>query len=245
MFTIAQRDRVRELLLDMARNDSRLSAGAFVGSTASGPDRWSDLDLAFGINRNSSIDQILTDWTVRLEGEYDAVKLFDLPVSSSVYRVFLFPSNLQVDVSFTPEADFGPRGPEFKMLFGKAAKEHKVSSFSPEHTFGLAVHHLVRARICLERGKAWQAEYWIGAARDYALTLACHNRGLKIAYGGGFDDLPGEVLRKFRSTFPNPLNHEQLLEALRRTIDGLLDNSQEVRDMASRLEPQLRQLALT
>ena len=181
-----------------------------------------------------------------MEQEFDAIKLFDLPSSSSIYRVFLFPGNLQVDLSFTPEADFGARGPEFKLLFGKASKEHKVSAFSPEHTFGLAVHHLVRARICLERGKPWQAEYWISAARDYALTLACYHRGLKTAYGRGFDLLPEEeVLDKFQNTFPNPSNHAQLLEALRQTIDGLIDNSQEVRGVASKLETQLRQLALS
>jgi hypothetical protein len=149
-----------------------------------------------------------------------------------------------VDISFTPEADFGPRGPEFKLLFGRVSKGEESSTFSPEHTFGLAVHHLVRARICLERGKPWQAEYWISAARDYALTLACHNRGFKTAYGRGIDDLPREILSEFQNTFPNPSNRGELVEALRRTIDVLLDNSQEVRGIASKLEAQLHQLAL-
>jgi hypothetical protein len=149
-----------------------------------------------------------------------------------------------VDISFTPEADFGPRGPEFKLLFGKTSKDHESPAFSPEHTFGLAVHHLVRARICLERGKPWQAEYWISVARDYALTLACHHQGLKTAYGRGFDDLPEEVLSKFHNTFPNPANRGELLEALGRTIDGLLDNSQEVPGLASRLKAHLDLLAL-
>lgn len=243
MFTVEQRNHVRDRLLEMGRKDPRLTAGAFVGSTASGSDQWSDLDMTFGVGANSSIDEILNDWTVKLEEEFGAVKLFDLPAGSSIYRVFLFPGNLQVDLSFTPEVDFGPRGPEFKLLFGKTASEHKVSAFSPEHTFGLAVHHLVRARICLERGKPWQAEYWISAARDYALTLACDHRGLKTAYGRGIDALPKEVLDKFQNTFPNPSNHAQLMEALRQTIDRLLDNSQEVPGVASKLETQLRQLA--
>jgi hypothetical protein len=244
MFTVEQRDHVRDRMLEMGRNDSRLTAGAFVGSTASGPNRWSDLDLSFGVSGDSSIDEILNDWTRKLEKEFDAVKLFDLPASSSIYRVFLFPGNLQVDISFTREADFGPRGSEFKLLFGKTSRKYESPAFSQEHTFGLAVHHLVRARICLERGRPWQAEYWISAARDYALTLACHHRGLKTVYGRGFDDLPAGVLSKFSHTFANPSNRSELLAALSRTIDGLLENSQEVQGLASRLETRLHQLAL-
>jgi hypothetical protein len=34
-----------------------------------------------------------------------AVHLFDLPFLSSLYRVFLLPGSLQVDLSFTPAAD--------------------------------------------------------------------------------------------------------------------------------------------
>ncbi len=59
---------------------------------------------------------------------------------------------------------------------------------------GLAVHHLVRARICIERGRLWQAEYWISEARNQALSLACLHRGLPTSYGRGFDDLPAEIL---------------------------------------------------
>ena len=204
MFTIEQRDNIRNRLLGWAKKDSRFAAGAFVGSTASGLNRWSDLDLTFSVKNGQIIDDILSDWTTRLENDFEAVKLFDLPVLTTVYRVFLFTGNLQVDMSLTPEGDFGPRGAEFKLLFGRITKKHDESPWSLDQAFGLAVHHLVRARICLERNKPWQAEYWISAARDYALALACHHRGLKTAYGRGFDDLPREVLIRFQNTFPTP-----------------------------------------
>ena len=41
------------------------------------------------------------------------------------------------------------------------------------HTAGLGWHHVLHARSCIERGKVWQAEYWISAVRDYTITLAC------------------------------------------------------------------------
>jgi len=245
MFTVKERNRVRDRLLEMAREDPRLVAGALIGSTAAGSDRWSDLDLTFALAEDTSRDDVLTDWTARLQNEFHAVHLFDLPSLSTVYRVFLLPGNLQVDLSFTPRADFGSRGPNFTLLFGKVVKMDQALQPSPEHLFGLAVHHLVRARICIERDRLWQAEYWISAARDYALSLACHHRGLRTSYGRGFDDLPRHILEPFRETLVGSLDRDRLLHALGRTIDGLLSNSQDVRHLATRLEVQLHELTST
>jgi hypothetical protein len=245
MFTVEERDRVRDRLLEMAREDPRLVAGALVGSTAAGSDRWSDLDVTFGLSDDASVQDVLTDWTSRLEKEFKAVRLFDLPSLSTVYRVFLFPGNLQVDLSFTPGHDFGSRGPNFTLLFGTAVKMDEPPPPSADHLFGLAVHHLVRARICIERGKMWQAEYWISAARDYALSLACQHHGLRTSYGRGFDDLPAQVLEAISETLVRGLGRDQLLHALSRTIDILLSNSQDARNSAIRLEAQLHQLTST
>jgi hypothetical protein len=177
-----------------------------------------------------------------LQHEFDAIPLFDISYRSSTYRVFLLPGNLQVDVSFTAIAEFGALGPKFRLLFGNAVDRRRDSPPSPDHVFGLGVHHVVRARICIERGRLWQAEYWISAARDEALTLACLRRGLATSYGRGFDDLPSEVLESFSQTFPGQLGRVQLLDALGRTVDGLLRNSLGVREHASWLERHLREL---
>lgn len=184
MFTTNERDRVRDRLVQMAKDDPRLVAGALIGSTTvGGGDRWSDLDLTFGLSDDTSLADVLTDWTALLQAEFDAVQLFDLPYQSTMYRVFLFPGNLQVDLSFTPRAEFGALGPKFTLLFGSAVAKSHPKPTSPQHLFGLGVHHLVRARICIERGRLWQAEYWIGEARNQALTLACHHRGLQTSNG--------------------------------------------------------------
>jgi len=50
MFTAEQRDHVRQRILELAKTDPRVTAGAFTGSMAfGGGDRWSDIDVAFGI----------------------------------------------------------------------------------------------------------------------------------------------------------------------------------------------------
>src|SRR5256884_9249609 len=107
MFMVVERDRVRNRLVQMSRADPRLVAGALIGSTAGGGgDRWSDLDLTFGLADGAAIDDVLADWTVRLVNEFDAVHIFDFPHLSTIYRVFLFPHSLQVDLSFTPGNKF-------------------------------------------------------------------------------------------------------------------------------------------
>src|ERR1700745_4087877 len=103
MFTIEDRARVHQRVLEMAKQDARIVAGAVVGSLAlSEVDRWSDLDLTFGIADDSKVADVLTDWTRKIVDEFNAAHLFDLAAGPSIYRVFLLPGCLQFDLSFTP-----------------------------------------------------------------------------------------------------------------------------------------------
>jgi hypothetical protein len=233
---------VHERVLDLARADARVVAGAMVGGLAlGGGDRWSDLDLTFAVADGVPVTEVLEDWTRQIE-ELDAVHLFDLWRGPSVYRVFLFPGCLQVDLSFTPAPEFGAGGPKFRLLFGEAVEREHFPQPSAHELFGYAVHHAVRGRFSIERGRLWQAEYWISAVRDYAMSLACLSRGLPAIYGRGFDDLPAEVLEPFREAIVRSLEPVELLRALGHGIDGLLRESGQVPELAARLEPQLRAL---
>jgi hypothetical protein len=245
MFTVDERDRVRARLLEIAHADARVVAGAEIGALSQGGgDRWSDLDLTFGL-AHGSVDAVLADWTSQIARELGAVHLFDLPFRTTIYRVFLLPGNLQVDLSFTPEHDFGALGPKFSLLFGNAVQRDTVPQFSAQHVFGLGVHHAVRARICLERGGWWQAEYWISALRDEALSLGCRRRGLEVSYGRGFDELPAETLALASAALVRSLERQELLRALGAAIDVLLQEADEVRELASKLARQLRELTST
>src|SRR5215218_5848299 len=115
MFDPEARRRIRELLTEKAWSDPAVVAAAAVGSTATDPDRWSDLDLTFGVAPGTTVEAILDRWTRDVTAEFGAAVLFDLPVGSTIYRVFLFPGALQVDLSFTPAAEFGARGPRFQL----------------------------------------------------------------------------------------------------------------------------------
>ena len=244
MFSAAERERARDHVLALASADERVVAGAVVGSLALGEgDRWSDLDLTFGVADAGDVQAVLDDWTRSVAEDLDAVHLFDLPSGPTIYRVFLLPGCLQFDLSFTPAAQFGAGGPKFRLLFGEAVEKPFPEPPSAHELFGLAVHHAVRARFSIERGRYWQAEYWISAVRDYALSLACRRRGLPARYGRGFDDLPGDVLDSFAGALVRSLEQDELLRALALAVAGLLRESEEAGDVAVKVAPRLRELA--
>jgi len=185
VFTVEQRDALRERVLRLAKEDERVVAGAAVGSLAVGDgDRFSDLDLTFGIADHVAVTEVLDDWTTTLIDELGALQLADLVRDPTIYRVFLLPDALQFDLSMTPAAHFRPAGPRFRLLFGEtAAGEPEVPRqpgglFIPTPAvaadiFGWGVIYALHARACIERGRVWQAEHYVGAVRDHGLSLAC------------------------------------------------------------------------
>ena len=243
MFTVEYRTRVRERLITMAKDDPRIESAAAVGGSAHGErDRWSDLDLTFGLAQDASTESVLSDWTREITKEFDALTLFDLPFRSTIYRVFLLPGSLQVDLSFTPGSEFGAHTPRFELLFGTAVEKELVRPPAPSHVFGLGVHHAVRARFCIERGRLWQAEYWISAVRDHALMLACVRLGLDIEYGRGFDKLPHEVLALGENALVRSIDAAELKRSLRSAVETLLSESAGAHEDAARIETMLSEL---
>ena len=215
MFTTAQRDAVRDRILELAQADARVTAGALTGSAALGAaDAWSDIDLAFGIADGSPIVAVLADWTAVFRGEWGVLHHWDLRSESSIYRVFLLPSGLEVDVAVTPQADFGARGPQFRPLFGSTRQLEPAPAPDAQYLVGLGWHHVLHARSSIERCKPWRAAYWISAIRDNALTLACLRLGADAFYARGVDGLPAAVTAPFAATFVRSLDVAELRRAL-------------------------------
>jgi hypothetical protein len=211
VFTVEQRDALRERMLRLAEQDARVVAGAAVGSLAVGTgDRFSDVDLTFGIAEPTPVAEVRDAWTRTLIAELDAIHLVDLERGPTSYRVFLFPGALQLDLSMTPAAQFRPAGPRFRLLFGQTAAGTAEAASPPAagdlfiptparpwDLFGWGVIYALHGRACIERGRLWQAEHYVGALRDHALSLACLRHGLTAVQARGYDDLPAETLRRF------------------------------------------------
>jgi hypothetical protein len=223
MFTPEQRDRLRDRIVALARSDPRVVAGAITGSSALGAqDAWSDVDIAFGISDETLPEAILDEWTTSLADEYDASALFDLRAGNWIYRVFLLPSGLEVDVAVAPQQDFGARGPRFTPLFGSTHPQPSAPPPDARHLIGLACHHVLHARSCIERGKVWQGEYWISALRDHVLALACFRLGEDTDYARGVDRLPAAITAPLADTLVRSLDATELRRALAAATTCLL-----------------------
>lgn len=222
LFRAADRDRTVDRLLALADEDPRIVAGAVVGSAADGrSDRWSDVDLTFGVRRGTTVQDVLSDWTTAVSDDFEGAPLFDVTVGQTIYRVFLLPGSLQVDLSFSPADEFGATGPRFRLLFGTAVTKAYVEQPSVGELFGLGVHHAVRARLSLERARWSQAEYWTTGARHQALALACRHRGLDPWHGHGFDQLPPDLRAKSDAALVRSADRDGLRRALHATVDLL------------------------
>src|SRR6266566_4522839 len=73
-------------------------------------------------------------------------------------------------------------------------------------------------------------------------TPALLNRSLKTTYGRGFDDLPPDILKPVAGALVGSLQKTELIRALGKSVDVLLQNSKDVSELAQRLGPQLREL---
>ena len=219
-------------MLQLAEADDRVVAGAAVGSLAvDGGDRFSDLDLTFGIADDVPVAEVLDNWTHMLGGERNAVHLADLERSPTIYRVFLLPDALQFDLSMTPAAQFRPAGPRFRLLFGEtAAGDYKGSTPPAAHDlFGWGVIYALHARACIERRRVWQAEHYVSAVRDHALSLACLREGLPAVQARGYDDLSAETLARFEDGHVTALESGPLRAALAASVVALMREGAEAR----------------
>ncbi len=223
MFSVEERDALRERVLRLAEEDERVVAGAAVGSLAlGGGDRWSDLDLTFAVVDDVLVATVLDDWTRALADDVEAIHLVDLEAAPTTYRVLLLPSTLQFDLSMTPASLFRPAGPRFKLLFGQAGEGYEPAQPIAADLFGWGVIYALHSRSCIERGRLWQAEHYVGAVRDHALALACLREGQRAVQARGYDDLSAETLARFEDAHVGALEPDALRIALAASVRELV-----------------------
>lgn len=111
MFLVDRRARVRTRLLDRAGADERIVGAAITGSAArDAEDRWSDIDLYFGVADGSTVAETLADWSAWVYGELGALHHFDLRAGPATYRAFLLPGALEGRPRVRPGRRLRPAG---------------------------------------------------------------------------------------------------------------------------------------
>ena len=242
MFTAEERDRIREQLLARAEADDSITGAAFTGSLATGDgDRWSDTDLVLAVR--GDLTATVDKWTRWLYEELDAVHHWDLTAAQSVVRVFLLPGWLELDLTFAPEDQFGPRSSRWRTIFGQPRQLQPVPPVNPGQLAGLVWHHALHVRICIERGRWWQAEHWISAIRDHVITLACLRLGYPANYAKGAHLLPEDLTAPLEATLVRSLGGPELRRAMAAAITvATAELERSVPALAGRLRPMLTEL---
>lgn len=245
MFTSEQRERVRGALISSARTDGRIAGIALTGSAAlEAEDRWSDIDLAFGLGPDADISQTISDWTAVMYRDHAAVHHLDVTSRGTVYRVFLLASTLQVDLAFAPAAEFGGVGPAFRLLAGTAAEQAPTPVPDAGHLIGMGWLYALHARSSIARGRVWQAEYMISGVRDQVLALACLRHDLPAVQGRGIDRLPAALTAALSGALVRMVDVNELTRALAVATRALLTEIEYAdADLARRVGRQITELS--
>ena len=245
MFAVQERDLIRQHLLHLAEQDPAVLAAAITGSHATDDeDRWSDIDLAFAVSE--PLDVVMRRWTHQMYQDFAAVHHWDLASGSAIYRVFLLPHCLEVDLAFSPQAEFGPRGPSWRLIFGQSTPPQVTTPSGHDEMAGLAWHHALHARVSIERGRYWQAEHWISALRTQTIALACRRLGHATSYAKGAHLLPADITGSLETTLVRSLDDTELRRALSAAATALIAELKRTDPaLADRLHPILTELAAT
>ncbi|MFC5260767.1 nucleotidyltransferase domain-containing protein [Kribbella qitaiheensis] len=245
MFSVRDREQLRDELVAAAKADSRIGGAALTGSGAAGTeDEWSDIDLAFGLVEGADQGEVIADWTTRMYREHGCVHHMDMARRGTIYRVFLLENTLQVDIAFAPAAEFGAYAPTFRLLFGEAVEQEQAQEPAAIDLASMGWLYALHARSSIARGKAWQAEYMISGVRDQVLALACLRYGVTSSQGRGLHLLPAATTDPITATLVRSLDRDELTRAFRAAIAVLLAETAHVdQGLAKRLKGPLHALA--
>ena len=148
-----------------------------------------------------------------------------------------------MDISFTPASDFGPRGPNWRTVFGETVEVSPSAPVASGDLVGWAWVYVRHVQTCIERGKPWQAEWALSGIRDNVLALASLRHGYVTRYAKGADLLPPELTAPLEAALVRSLDEAELRRALAAACDALADEVDRTDpELGKALRPMLSEL---
>ncbi len=231
IFTPRQRDATLAWVLHRGEEDLRLEAGVVTGSMGSGTaDRWSDIDVAFVVDDSESSDLVATDWVAGLSRELAVAHHYATAFGPTLVRGFLLDNGLEVDLSFTPSADFAVWAP-VRVSFDRTGRATRAAESAQPWTptpawsdqAGYAWHDVVHACVAVNRHKPWRALFYLQRVRNRTLTLASERHGHDASEFVHVDALPAAERDPLLATLVDRLEPETLLGAIDAATRAFLD----------------------
>ncbi|KAA0023532.1 nucleotidyltransferase domain-containing protein [Antrihabitans cavernicola] len=244
MFTVRERDRLRDRLIEQARADDRVIGCALVGSAARGAeDAWSDIDFAMQVAPTTDFGSLVGDWTAWLRETVKIADTFDMHAFGALYRVFLCSTSLQIDLSFWPHDTFRSTGEPLQMVFGEPPPTAERREPDTSLPIRMGWLYAVHARSAIARGRVWQAEMMLSDLRQQVLTLACLRRRLNPEHGRGAHLLPPTDTTDLMAARATRLEDTELWRSLHATARAYLNEvEQHEPSLAAALAPAVESL---
>lgn len=224
MFTVPERERIRDELVHAARASEAIVGAALVGSAARGrEDAWSDIDLALQLSPDAHEPSVVEEWSALVDDRFGVADAFDVFTADRVrYRVFLLSSSLQIDISFWPRDRFGATEEGFRLIFGTPIEPTWPPAPDVDSLVGYAWLYALHARSALARGRLWQAIMMLDDLRNQIIALACVRHGLNPWHGREVDRLRETELSALAVARAAEITGPALRDSLRELIALLL-----------------------
>lgn len=245
MFTPADRSATRARLIARAEQDPNISGAALVGSAARGAeDEWSDIDVVLQLSADADEQDVVADWSARIDEAFGVADTLDVFAGGVRYRVFLLASSLQIDVSFWPYEQFRATESPFQLLFGDPAPPSTPTAPEIGHVVGMGWLYALHARSATARDRPWQAVMMLDELRGQLITLRCARHGLNPWHGREVDSLPADDLAELLDSRASAIDRASLDRSRASLLAQFLEEVRRVDPgRAQRLRPPFAELS--
>jgi hypothetical protein len=143
---------------------------------------------------------------------------------------FLLQNGLEVDLAFTPSAEFTVWAP-VRIAFDRAGVATRAAetpvAWTPTPDWGgeagFAWHDVVHACIAANRGKPWQSLFYLQRVRNRTLALASERHGFDAEEFTHVDQLPAAERDPLRASLVADLERSSLLRAINVATQALIE----------------------
>lgn len=233
MFTIEEREIIKDKIVDYFSKDKNVLAVCLVGSNATGDsDEYSDLDISIIVED----EHIKTIW----QKFYDDIALneqifryFKLQFNKNSYLVSIFLNNgLEIDIGFTGVEGFIEKNTSKPNL--KYLEAYKKSNFVIPSTNNLLRYdgmkdlekansniwyNFKNAMFALKRNKLFRCAKEIEECRNDIINIITSLNNLESKHFKEVDKLTEENKHKIETTYPKRISYYSLKDALLSTMN--------------------------
>ncbi|MBA2264228.1 MAG: hypothetical protein H0W10_06180 [Chloroflexi bacterium] len=231
MFAPSDRDATLARVLDLLEADERIEAAVITGSLGAGrADRWSDFDVASLVTDAELCERVAADWVGLIYRQWEVGHHYETEFGSTLVRGFLLVNGLVVDLAFAPSSNCEVWAP-VRVAFDRTGTATRAAEawqpWSPTPDWrgeaGFAWHDVLHACVAANRGKPWQALYFLERVRNRTLALASERHGLEADEFKHVDELPAEERDPMLASLVTDLERAPLMVGIEVAARAFLD----------------------